>query len=166
MRPSIAPLAALALCACGGDVTTSTIQKTNGDAVTTVTGADDSGLSATVVTRNDAATSAEPWPGDAPGFAPAYPGGAVTTVAENTGNGTTGSIVTFRTADSPLAVVAFYQAQSAKAGIPRIAALSTKQSSLFSAGDPATGRALTIQAAARDGYTAAALTFSRARTAG
>ena len=51
-------------------------------------------------------------------------------------------------------------------GIPRIAALSTKQSSLFSAGDPATGRALTIQAAARDGYTAAALTFSRARTAG
>lgn len=158
----------LAVSACGADVKTTTIRNADGETVTVV---DSAAGSATRVTAPTAATSSEPWPADAPAFAPAYPGATVTTVAANLANGSTGSIITFDTPDSPTAVVAFYQAAAQKAAIPRVAALSTDQSSLFSAGDPATGRALTIQAAARpdaDGgtHTAAALTIANARQPG
>lgn len=157
----------LALAACGADVKTTTIRNADGNTVTVV--AAPAGTVASVVAP--AATTSEPWPADAPVFAPEYPGATVTTVAANLANGSTGSIITFNTPDSPTAVVAFYQAAAQKAAIPRVAALSTDQSSLFSAGDPATGRALTIQAAARpdaDGgtHTAAALTISNARQPG
>lgn len=144
-------LTCVALAACSGGETAAT------------DGGGGEALSATRRTGAVAIESAEPWPADVPIFAPAYPGAVVTTVGENTGNGTTGSSITFNTPDSPTAVVAFYQAQAAKAGLARIAALSTDQSSLFSAGDPTTGRALTIQAAARKGHTAAALTIAKAR---
>ena len=141
---------------------TTTVRNSAGETVTTIKDAGNPVVSATVVS-SDLPITGEPWPTDTPSFAPAYPGAAVTTVGANTGNGSTGSIITFNTPDSPTAVIAFYQAQAKNAGLARIAALSTDQSRLYSAGDPATGRALTIQAAAHKGHTAAALTFARAR---
>ncbi len=154
--------ALLVLSACGSDVKTTTVRNSAGETVTIVKDPGSAVVSATV-TSSARPTTGEPWPTDTPGFAPAYPGALVTTVGANTGNGSTGSIITFNTPDSPTAVVAFYQAQAKKAGLARIAALSTEQSTLFSAGDPGSGRALTIQAAAKGDHTAAALTFSRAR---
>lgn len=147
MRAALPCLAALALAACGPQATA--VQQPREAGVTA-----------------SPATAAEPWPADAPAFAAAYPGARVTTVTDTLANGSSGYMVTFDTTDSPTAVVAFYQSRAATAGLPRIAALSTEQSSLFSAGDPATGRALTIQAAVRpadNARTAAALTFALAR---
>lgn len=145
MRAAIPLLAALALVACGDEPA-------------------DKPATATSPQITAPAGPATPWPADAPPFAPAYPAAIVT--AASAGNGSGGSaIVTFHTPDSPATVVAFYQAQAAKARLARISALATKQSTLFSAGDPATGRALTIQAAGRGDHTAAALTYAAGRPA-
>ncbi|GGE16389.1 hypothetical protein GCM10011529_23490 [Polymorphobacter glacialis] len=150
MRAALPLLAALVLSACGDQAEPAPVPDKNAEAIARIAAAPGG------TTR---------WPPDAPAFIPQYPGGAVT--AASGGNGVVGdTIVTFNTPDSPDAVVAFYQAQATKAGLARISALSTRQSTLFSAGDPATGRGMTIQAATRGDHTAAALSFARGRAPG
>ncbi len=163
MRCRLPLILTLALGGCGGADDTTIIRKQDGRTVTIISNGDRSVSTVIDSDARPAASTDAKWPADAPAYAAAFPGARVTTVVETMANGTKGRIVTFDTVAAPADLVQFYQARSEKSGLARIAALANAQSSLFSAGDPRDGRAITIQAAAKDDHTAAALTYALPR---
>lgn len=159
-------LAGLALGACEKKATI--VTGANGETVTvtgdgsndqtmriTGTGADGEKMEAVVGGEGSS------WPASAPAEAPAYPGARVTAVINSGGTGSSngGGVITFETADTPAAVIDFYKAAAAKAGLKEETSMTTGETQMITAsgGD---GHGLMVAASKVDGKTGATLTFA------
>lgn len=100
------------------------------------------------------------WPATLPAYAPAYPGGAVTTTfTGSTGGSKSGGMVAFTTADAPDRVVGFYKEEALRAGLADVATMTNNGAQMFTASDKATKRDLSVQASPDGGKTSATLTY-------
>lgn len=159
-------LAGLALGACEKKATT--VTGANGESVTvtgdgsndqtmriTGTGVDGEKMEAVIGGEGSS------WPANAPAEAPAYPGAKVTAVinSSGTGNSKGGGIISFETADAPAAVIDFYRAAAAKAGLKEETSMTTGDTRMITAsgGD---GHGLMVAVSKTDGKTGATLTFA------
>lgn len=70
----------------------------------------------------------------APAFAAAYPGATPDPAASSVG--ASGGTITFTTADSPEAVIAFYEAQARQGGLATVSALRQGETEAYAAADP------------------------------
>lgn len=94
--------------------------------------------------------------GQAPAFAPEYPGGEVVTSIAATEGGKPGGIFAFRTGDAPERVLAFYREKALAAGMTAPPLASAEQ--IFMAQGPAGD--VTVTTTPLDGRTHAQVTWS------
>ncbi len=164
-RPALL-VAVLTLSACGNDSKTMTIKDDDGKNVTISTTDRGDGAANYEVTNEKGEKSTvnvggtnNKWPADAPAFAPAYPGGTITTVIASNNDGKSGGVIAFETGDAPAKVVAFYKALAEKAGLKAGTMMTSEAMNMFSAGDGKTGE-MVVQATLADGKTSTAITYN------
>jgi len=154
LKHLLAPMAVLALSACG-----------SGEKSTTIGGAtyssNDRDGTASITTDKGSLTTAE---GAAaanfqmPAFAPKYPGATIVGVIRSESDGTTRHMVNMQSTDSIGKVAAFYKDGFVRAGLKTTSEMMTADGGMMSAeGD---GRKVSIAISQDEGKTAAIVTYS------
>ncbi|MCW3836326.1 hypothetical protein ACFQ1E_11135 [Sphingomonas canadensis] len=99
------------------------------------------------------------WPKDAPEYAAAYPGAAVSGSFSGTSDGGSGSTVTFTTGDPPDKLVAFYRQRVEAAGMKQVSSFDAQGTQMTAWLDEPNGRQFSLQTTSAEGRTTATLIY-------